>query len=139
MEISIFTDKSKAPTEEDLASAIGDTISFWIELKNFTYGKYPKATEEWNHSGAKYGWNFRIKDKKRAIVYFLPREKFFKVGMNFGQKAFETILNSPVSDAIKLELENARVYAEGRGIRIPVNSEDDMEDIRKLIEIKITN
>jgi hypothetical protein len=139
MEISIFTDKSKTPNDNDLASAIGDKINFWIELKNFVYEKYPKATEEWKHSGAKYGWNFSIKDKKRAIIYFLPRENYFKVGFSFGQKAFETILNSAVSDEIKLELENARVYVEGRGIRIPVNSNVDIEDIKKLIEIKIAN
>ncbi len=87
----------------------------------------------------KYGWSFRIKDKKRAIIYFLPREKYFKVAFVFGQKAYDIILESDISDEIKTELSKAKKYAEGRGIRIDVRNEEIISDIQKLIEIKLTN
>lgn len=70
--------------------------------------------------GEKYGWNFRIKDKKRAIIYFLPRDNYFKVAFVFGQKATDTIMESDVSPGIRNDLEKATKYAEGRGIRIDV-------------------
>jgi hypothetical protein len=66
MDMSIFTDKYRVPTLEELAISLGNTLDYWLTLKNFVYGKYPEAIEEWNYPGSKYGWSFRIKDKKRA-------------------------------------------------------------------------
>ena len=37
----------------------------------------------------------------------------------------------------KSELASARVYAEGRGIRIPVSDRNSLEDIFSLLEIKL--
>jgi signal transduction histidine kinase len=42
-------------------------------------------------------------------------------------------------EVIKLELKNARKYSEGRGLRIEVKSAKDVENIRKLVEIKVKN
>ncbi len=42
-------------------------------------------------------------------------------------------------EAIKVELKNARKYAEGRGLRIDIKSAKDVENIRKLVEIKVKN
>jgi hypothetical protein len=137
MDISIFSEKEKIPTNADLKLALNSNYDLWIEIRDFVFEKYPKATEEWNYPGKNFGWSFRIKDKKRAIIYLLPRENYFKAAFNFGQKAYELILQSDISSEIKTELENARVYAEGRGIRIEVKDESILNDIKKLIEIKI--
>jgi hypothetical protein len=40
---------------------------------------------------------------------------------------------------MKNELKNARKYAEGRAIRIEVKSRKDLEHVKKLIDIKISN
>lgn len=139
MDKSVFTDKNSIPSSNDLEIALGNLYELWQAIALYVYSKYPKATEEWKFSGEKYGWNFRIKDKKRAIVYLLPRDKYFKVAFVFGQKAFDSILKSEVSNEIKKELEMAKVYAEGRGIRIDVKDDDILSDIKKLIDIKIAN
>jgi hypothetical protein len=139
MDRSVFSDKNSIPSSNDLEIALGNLYELWQTIALYVYSKYPKATEEWTFSGEKYGWNFRIKDKKRAIIYLLPRDKYFKVAFVFGQKAFDIIMKSDVSDAIKKELEIARVYAEGRGIRIDVKNEDTLVDIKLLIDIKISN
>jgi len=80
-----------------------------------------------------------MKNKKRNIIYFLPREGYFKVAFVFGQKAYIEVLESEVRESIKNELSEARFYAEGRGIRIDVNSEDILPDIKMLIGIKLEN
>lgn len=95
--------------------------------------------EEWTYPGKNYGWNFRIKDKRRAIAYMLPREGYFKVAFVFGQKATDQVLASTVGPEIKQELLQARVYAEGRGIRIDVRDERIVPDIQQLVEIKLAN
>ncbi|WP_407934751.1 DUF3788 family protein [Chryseobacterium sp. CCNWLW53] len=42
-----------------------------------------------------------------------------------------------MSDHIKAELLAAKVYEEGRGIRIEVRDRSNFKDIKKLIKIKI--
>lgn len=138
-DISAFTDKKIVPNDDLLSEAIGRTFRLWENIKKYVYSKYPDATEEWNYPGQKYGWSFRLKDKKRTIVYLLPRKKYFKTAFVFGQKATDIILKSNVSDSIKQELRSARVYAEGRGIRISVNKKDILQDIEFLIDTKLAN
>ncbi|MHB1277631.1 MAG: DUF3788 domain-containing protein [Bacteroidia bacterium] len=136
---SIFQDKSITPDETDLAHALADTYPLWTEIRDMVVELYPEGFAEWNYPGKKYGWSYRIKDKKRVIIYFLPREGYFKVAFVFGQKAFDAIMESSVSTEIKTSLENATKYAEGRGIRIDIMNKTILPDIRKLIEIKLNN
>ena len=138
-EISVFTDKRAEPTKRDLDKALGKTASLWKEIKTYVYTQYPAAIEQWNFPGNKYGWSVRIKDSRRAILYLLPRNNFFKVAFVFGQKATEIILKSEVSDKIKDELKSAKVYAEGRGIRIEVKNKTGLKDIQFLIDVKLKN
>jgi len=134
---SIFTDKLIVPTDDDLKTALGATYNLWQLIAAYAHEQCPKATDDWKFPGEKHGWSFRVNDKKRVLVYLLPRNGFFKVAMVFGQKAFEAVINSTVSDEIKQELAAAKAYAEGRGIRIDVRNENIIKDIRALIDIKL--
>jgi hypothetical protein len=80
-----------------------------------------------------------MKDKKRAIIYFLPRKEYFMVAFVFGDKATAKIMDSAVSSDIKERLSIAKKYAEGRGIRIEIRDESLVKDIETLIEIKLGN
>lgn len=139
METSIFPDKAKKPDEQILIAALGHQIELWNKLREFVLDKYPMAIEEWNYPGKKYGWSFRMKDKKRAIIYLLPQQGCFKAAFVFGQKAVDQVLQSEISKDIKTELQQARVYAEGRGIRIEVKDESIIPDLKRLVEIKLAN
>jgi hypothetical protein len=134
---SIFTDKNKLPVDNDLKESLGYTYQLWQLIKDYVISKYPKAFEEWSCS--KYGWSLRIKDKKRAIIYLLPRDRFFKVAFVFGQKATDTIMKSQIANSIKTVLDSAKVYAEGRGIRIDITDKMIISDIQELIDIKLAN
>jgi hypothetical protein len=133
---SIFMEKENNPEEEELKQALGKTFLFWKEIRTFTEGKVKGVVSEWNYPGAKYGWSFRIKDKKRTVIYLLPRDKFFKVAFVFGQKATDEILAGNYPREIKDELNAARVYAEGRGIRIDVKDKEMVETILLMVSIK---
>lgn len=137
MDHSIFMDKTCTPTDEDLKQALGSKYELWMEIREAVLQKYPGGKEEWNFPGKKYGWSFRIKDKKRAIIYLLPRTEEFMAAFVFGGKAFEAIKQSEVSPKIVSDLEAAKVYAEGRGVRIPVPDKEILKDIFQLIDIKL--
>jgi len=138
-DISIFLEKEVIPSEVELVEKLGSAYKLWQEIYNFVLDKYPNGISEWNFPGKKYGWSFHIKDKKRAIIYLLPRENYFKAAFVFGDKATYEIMESDISDKIKSELQSARKYAEGSGIRIKVKDESVIPDIKKLVEIKLKN
>ncbi len=138
MDISVFTEKKVIPDNESLCEALGKSHKLWNKIKDHVILKYPEALEDWNYPGVKYGWSFRMKDKKRAIIYLLPRDNFFKVAFVFGQKANDIIMESNICKEIKAELQCAKVYAEGRGIRIDIKNDGLINDIYTLIDIKIS-
>ena len=137
MPTSIFTDKSKKPTASDLKKALGNTSALWDEIKDYVYKNYPDAAVEWAYPGKSFGWNFRIRDKKRVLVYFMPCDGFFIVSLVFGEKAAKEALASGISKEIKDNISSAKVYAEGRGFRIDVKDKKIVSDIKKLINIKL--
>jgi hypothetical protein len=139
MDQSIFNDKSRIPTEEDLKTALGKTYGIWHLIKDYLFSVFPAATDEWSSPGAKYGWSYRIRFRKRTILYLLPRDGFFKVAFVFGEKAVEKIVSSRIKPEIIKELQDARVYAEGRGIRITMSDSTLINDIKELIDIKLGN
>ena len=130
-------DKTVKPTDKDLADKLGVTYNLWKRLHDLVLRKYPKGIADWNFPGKKYGWSFRIKDNRRALIYFLPRDQFFKIAFVFGDKANNDIMKTGISDIIKQELNQAKKYAEGRGIRIDIKDDSIFPDIEQLIDIKL--
>jgi hypothetical protein len=139
MSLSIFDDKSLIPGNDDLSRVLADKYVVWNNIKSFVYEKYQDVSEEWNNSGKNYGWGFRLRDKKRVIVYMIPCSGFFKIGLVFGENATKEALNSTISKDVKTIIESAKVYGEGRGFRIDVRHKEILGDIKKLITIKLTN
>jgi len=138
METSIFTNKAETPDIQMLREIIGDLFDIWMEIRSYVFDAYPKAVEEWNFPGQKYGWSFRIKDKKRAIIYLLPGDGFFTVAFKFGKKATDDALKSDISQDIKDIISSATVYAEGRGFIIEVRNKDIVKHIKKLVDSKLS-
>ena len=136
---SIFMDKGVKPENKDLEEKLGKTYPIWSELKNYLNNTLVSPSEEWDFPGKKYGWSFRMKSKKRNIIYFLPREGVFKVAFVFGQRAFDKVMESEVNEFIKNDLREAKVYGEGRGIRIDINDIAILEDVKTLVQIKLCN
>ncbi len=134
---SVFTDSTLSPTTSKLKEALGSTYPLWEEISDYTLKVTKGLVGEWKFSGPKFGWSFRISDKRRVIIYLLPRDQYFKVAFVFGQKATDRILEGKFDEEIKAELQAAKVYAEGRGIRIAVRDNSITIDIQELINIKI--
>lgn len=139
MDSSFFKDVTKMPDNSDLELALGNNYRYWMEIRNFVFEKYPSAIEEWHVAVKKFGWGFRIKDKKRAILYLSPGNGYFVVTFVFGPKAAEQIFAADISKEIKDELKTAKVYVEGRVIRLDVNDGSKLPDIKSLVEIKLAN
>ena len=139
MALSLFDDKTKQPTKQMLAKALGKRYQLWTDIAQYVVEKYPKAIEEWKYYGVKYGWSLRLKDRKRNIIYMGPRDGFFMVAFGFGDKGVDAVQDSSLPKSIKDELRNARKYVEGRGIRLQVRNKTDVTNIKTLVDIKLAN
>jgi hypothetical protein len=139
MALSIFDDKSKKPSDKDLSDALEDRILLWNNIRDFVLKEFPDADDERHYSGKNYGWSCRLKDKKRVIIYLTPYDGYFKASLVFGEKATLDAIDSDLSKDIKEIINSAKVYAEERGFRIDITNEDIIEDIKKLIKIKLKN
>jgi hypothetical protein len=132
---SAFMERSDKPDEQALRQMLGPSYSWLEDLRGRIAELKKDSTEEWNYSSR--GWNARIKDKKRVIVYIMPRHNHFRASFVFGQKATEAALHSGISDATRQVIHEARVFAEGRGFRVEVDSVQAASDVFELAAIKI--
>lgn len=139
METNAFMDKAIQPDGRRLARVLGKKSPFWEAIKQHIVQKHGNFTEEWKFYNTKSGWTLKALLKKRNLFFFVPLQGAFRLAFVFGDRAVAAVEKSDLPENIKNELKNARKYAEGRGLRIEVRSQKDVEHIKKLIDIKVRN
>lgn len=136
-EEKIFTEKSNQPTEKDLKVILGTRYKLWADLIKFVESNFGAPVTEWKYYGKKSGWVQKLFLKKRNLLFFIPYDKFFRIGIVFGEKAVAEIVKSDLPEDIITEIKNTKKYAEGRGLRIDVNNKTSLEIVKKLVQIKV--
>jgi len=139
MASSIFDEKSVKPTEKNLSEALGASFKYWEEIKSAVEAEFGGLTEEWKYYGPKSGWILKSFHKKRNLFFLTPLEGYFRVAFVFGERAVAAIERSDLPKDLIGEVRNARKFAEGRGLRLEVKKPGDVENIKKLVTIKIKN
>ncbi len=133
-----FIDHPALPTPAEIASSLGQTDGLWQQIVHWV-AEQGAPEEEWKSFSPKYGWSLRLKRKKRTIVYLAPCKGCFQVAFLLGDKAVAAARQSDLPKSVVQDIEQARRYAEGTGVRILVRQEKDLAPIRKLVQIKLAN
>jgi len=136
MGVMSFDDKAKIPDEKALARGLGAAKKLWDECVRHVSETYPPVTEAWGFYKA---WSLRLKRKDRTVVYLLPGEGGFRCAFVFGGKATEAARRTRLPKAVLREIDEAPVYAEGRGFRLEVKTAKDVETVKTLAAIKMAN
>ena len=131
--------KSGVPNAVALGRTLGATQPLWEELVAHLEATYAPVTPEWKTSRTSPLGFLRLIRKKRTILYLLPREGHFLTAFVFGEKATVAVRASDVPAAVVTALNEARVYAEGRGIRLETRTPQDVATMKKLAAIKLAN
>jgi hypothetical protein len=139
MALSAFDDKSKKPTKQSLQTTLGRTSTHWDNLIAHIASEYAPLDETWNFAGAAWGWSLRLKQKKRTVLYMTPCSKHFLVGFALVEKAVKAARNSGLPDTVLAIIDEAKKYAEGRGVRLEIRSKKDLESVKRLAAIKMAN
>ncbi len=128
----------KGPAEEQVDAALGPVREIWNGIIEEIARKFQPLDREWKTSKTTFGWVHLLKHKKRTLLYMLPEQGQFLAAVVLGERAVGIALNSSLPDEIKKLIAEARPYAEGRGIRFPVNSPADIKTVSNLVDIKTT-
>ena len=139
MAFSAFDEKAREPTDADVAKVLADVSPLWITLKDLVASQFVPLAEDWTFSGKKWGWSLRLKHKKRAVLYMTPSNGCFYVGFALGEKAVVAAHNSGLPRTLLEIIDNSQKYAEGRGVRLEVRSELDLENVISVATIKMEN
>ena len=130
-------DKPPPPGETELVTTLGRSYACWVDLTSRLSRSFGPLAPEWKYYGAKQGWVQKLVMKKRNLLFLIPKEKYFRIGMVFSDKAVDAMQKSDLPGRIINEVANAKKYAEGRGLRIDVHTQKDLSHIETLVELKV--
>ena len=139
MALSIFDDKSKQPTDKNLAKALGKAKQVWDDLMAHLAEACDPMIAIWKYSGPKWGWSLAVARGKRTIIYLTPCQDHFQVGFALGAKAVAAARKTRLPKSVLLAIDQAPRYAEGTALRLKVTQKADLPAIKKLTTIKIAN
>ena len=134
-----FAGRATAPTTKDLASALGQTHVLWQGLVTDLTHDLELDAAEWNSYSVKAGWSFRLKLKKRNIVYLGPRAGCFLASFVLGDKALAAVRQSNLPSRVLKIIAEAKRYPEGTAVRIEVHHSKDASIVKILAKIKVEN
>jgi hypothetical protein len=132
-----FKSKDEVPDDNLVKEKLQSNFSNLEAIRSYISETIGETTEEWKFYGVKYGWNLKKFLKKRNLFFIGIYEGFFKISFVFGESAFHAVMESDISADLKTALSQARKYAEGRGLSIDVHDDTSLNDIKKLLQIKV--
>jgi hypothetical protein len=122
-------ESKKRPDDSALKRSLGSTYAAYQELLTLA----SSFSHEWKYYGSKHGWQLKITDRKKALLWLTPLENSFRVAFAVRETERESLLQSNLPSAAKEELMSARRYPEGYPLRITVSRETDFNAVRLVV------
>ncbi|MDF3002697.1 MAG: hypothetical protein K0Q48_2816 [Bacillota bacterium] len=142
MEWSRLFDSSREPETQDIHSYIGEGEPLYTELISYLEDGYhvkPKAA--YSGCSAQPGWNVKYQKSGKSLCTIYPMEGFFIVLVVIGAKeaaeAEAGISIGAFTPYIRQLYENTPFSCGGRWLMIQVTSGEILEDVKKLIALRI--
>ena len=133
-----MTDKARKPTEEKMASFIGESAKeAWQEIRRFIEDSYSLEPETIFY-GEKYGWTVRYRKSGKTLCSLFPEKGGFTVLIILGKKESDKFfsLRDELSSKIQELFNNTKQYHDGRWLWIRLLTKSDTDDVKKLLQIK---
>ncbi len=133
----VLKDPQVKPDDKLLASVFGDRMKFWNEISEYLRVNYSDADGTWNYYKDGYNWLYKMVRKKKTIFWGGVLQDSFRITFYFGDKAEPLIMASTLPDKVKESFTTGKRYGNIRAITTKVMRSEDVETIKKLIEIKV--
>ena len=138
MEPNAFIGRKEAPTDSELAAALGSAKPAWDQMVAELKSELGVNICEWSSYSVKAGWSLRLKRKARTIVWLGPRQNAFLAAFILGEKAMQAAAARLPQPIVKI-MKEAPKYPEGTGVRILMISVKYLPAIKTLAGIKLAN
>ena len=125
------------PVSRVLAKVLGPAEGLRYDFIARMDAKYGPLRDSWGFSGGKYGWSFRLKQKKRTVLYLIPQKDMFLIGIVLGDRALGLLRKGNLAPDFLRLIEEAPRYGKGTGFRIPVAKAEDCADLEIVIEARM--
>ncbi|HEX6810387.1 MAG TPA: DUF3788 family protein [Planctomycetota bacterium] len=129
-------DEAARPTDRSLAGVLGRSHAAWTRLRTALQAAHGPMVEQWHFAGKAFGWSFRLRQGKRVLVYLLPCRSSFLASFALGEKACLAARTSGIPAPVLALIEAAPRYAEGRGVRIPVRTQKDVDAVLRIAALE---
>jgi hypothetical protein len=130
-----YLDKSHKPSEAEIMVGLGSRRGLWEELIAFVEGNY-RVAKDLIFYGKSYGWAVRFRKGSRALISLYPGLGAFTAQIVVGEGQLVEALASGLGEGARRMIEAAKPYPEGRWLFIPIDSEDDLLDVERLLATK---
>jgi len=139
MKPNAFIGRTKAPSDADLAAALGTVKPLWDEIVVGMAEELGLTGSEWKSYGVKHGWALQLRRGKRNIVHLAPCEGSIRVLFILGDRAVAAARATKLGARAAKLIDDAPRYPEGTGIRLEVSRPRQISLVRKLARIKLDN
>jgi hypothetical protein len=127
----IFRDKNDVPTVAKLKRVLGEAFPLFAGLERETAG----FAHEWKHYGKIYGWQYKISDSKKALLYAAPSENEFLVVFGVREKERDALLAAKLPVKYRDAVESAKKHPEGYAVRILVSNTAAMRAVKIILGV----
>jgi hypothetical protein len=136
MDTIILTDPNVQPNDELIFAIIGKNSIYWQAIIKYLNENYRDVTEVWRFYNDGKCWLYRTLWKKKTIYWIGILKDTFRVTFYLSDKAESFIEESSLSDTIKEDFWNTK-GSKFRAATVVMRSEEDLENVLRLIEIKL--
>ena len=96
----------------------------------------PEFRPAWSYYGPKNGWSLKLFRKKRNMCFVGREPGAIAMGFVLVERAYDHLLTLDLRPTLRETVEGGKRFPEGRGIRLILNNESDLEDAQLLLEVK---
>ena len=129
--------RTNPPNDATLEQALRKTKKVWDTLIDHLDQLPNGLVREWKYYGKKHGWQMKVTDGQRAVLYLIPHEGSFLAALALNDKAVAVLRLQKIPSRLVHEIANGKAYREGRPARIEVTSRSDLTVVKKLLALKL--
>jgi hypothetical protein len=131
-----FTDRGRAPTAQEIQSALGTKYPLWERLIQFVDVQF-QASGRWSFwGGGRNGWNVRYRAGGKALNAPHPQRVRVMAQVVLGKAEAERALRLRLGEKVSQIVRETPQLRDGRWLYIDVLTTADAEDVEQLVLLK---
>lgn len=135
MALSAYADKARQPSLDDMLETVGDKADLWRAVVGFMMETYGCAGDA-KFYGKSYGWMLQFRSGGKSLLALYPREGAVTAQVTLGPTLVESALTLPLGSAFRRAIEEAHPYPEGRWLFVPLQGDEEVEDLKQMMTLK---